>query len=416
MSSSGSPINYKDTFFEYPDVIKIHGQPTPETLIQLKKELKANAASVPSNLSDGLNGHLGTVLNPPSYALVSNVPFVAPVHPGTLVIPPGTTGPMATVMKEAHRERLRVFREVQGVDRALKQQITKAVSPKYLTAIRNRVSNSLQGNVYQILDHLFNTYGKVTVAMLENKEATLRTTSYNPSDPVDDVFDLVDDFVEYADMARQPQSQAQTVAKAYSILRKTGRFEISLLQWNKKPSIDQNWINFKTHFRQAQQDLNNIQGPTIQASDFNANLVQSVVEGVQQALLPEDDQMPEILEQVVNSVAKTSSTNEQLLNHVDKLQEMVTNLQAQINQTQPFQPIYQSPYQPFGRGFGGGRGRGRGRGGYYSNPRRHDRYCWTHGACAHDSATCNHKKSGHKNDATFTNKMGGSTVNCNPAA
>ena len=297
----------------------------------------------------------------------------------------------------------------------IKQQITKAVDPKYLTAIRNRVSKSLQGNVYQILDHLFNTYGKVTVAMLENKEATLRTMSYNPSDPVDDVFDLVDDFVEYADMARQPQSQAQTVAKAYSILRKTGRFEIALLQWNKKPSIDQNWINFKTHFRQAQQDLINIQGPTLQASDLNANLVQSVVEGVQQALLPEDDRMPDILEQVVNSVAKTSSTNEHLLNHVDKLQEMVTTctLQAQINQTQPFQPAYHSPYQPFGRGFGGGRGRGRGRGGYYSNPRRHDRYCWTHGACAHDSATCNHKKSGHKNDATFTNKMGGSTVNCN---
>jgi hypothetical protein len=89
MSSSGSPTNYKDTFFEYPDGIKIHGQPSLETLIQLKKELKANAASVPSNLSDGLNRHLGTVLNPPSYALVSDVPFVPPVHPGPLVIPPG---------------------------------------------------------------------------------------------------------------------------------------------------------------------------------------------------------------------------------------------------------------------------------------------------------------------------------------
>jgi hypothetical protein len=123
---------------------------------------------------------------------------------------------------------------------------------------------------------------------------------------------LVDDFDEYGYIVRHPQSQAQTVAKAYINLRETDRFMIALLQWNKKSSNYQNWINFKTHFRQGQRDLNNIQGPTLQASDLNAYLVQSVVEGVQQALLPIDDQMPDIFEQVVNSVAKTSSTNEQL--------------------------------------------------------------------------------------------------------
>ena len=133
---------------------------------------------------------------------------------------------------------------------------------------------------------------------------------------------------------------------------------------------------------------------------------------MQQALLPEDDNMPQILEHVVNSVAQTSNKNDQLLEHINKLQSMVMTLQNQILHPEPLQPLYQQ----FGREFGGGRGRGRGRGGIYSNPRRHDKYCWTHGACAHESAACNHKKPGHKNDATFTNKMGGSTVNCNQTA
>ena len=369
-------------------------------------------------ISDGLNGHLGLVLNPTTYALISNQAFVSPAHRGTIIIPPGTTGPMATVLKEAHHERLRVFREVQevqevqGVNRALKQQITAAVESKYLAAIRNRVTNTLTGNVYQILDHLSTTYGKVTVAMLEDKDTKLRSTPYNPSDPIDDVFDTVDDFVEYADMARQPQTQAQTVAKAYSVLQKTGRFELALLEWNKKPFIEQTWINFKSHFRQAQQDLDSIKGPTINNSELNANLVQSVVEDVQQALLPEDDDMPQILEHVVNSVAQTSNKNDQLLEHINKLQSMVMTLQNQILHPEPLQPVSQH----FGRGFGGGRGRGRGRFSFYSNPRHHDKYCWTHGACAHTSDACNRKKTGHKNDATFTNKMGGSTVKCNQTA
>ena len=196
-------------------------------------------------ISDGLNGHLGLVLNPTTYALISNQAFVSPTHPGTLIIPPGTIGPMATVLQESHHERLRVFREVQGVDRALKQQITAAVESKYLAAIRNRVRNTLTGIVYQILGHLSTTYGKVTVAMLEEKETKLPSTPYNPSD-------TVDDFVDYADMARQPQTKSQPVAKACSVLQKTGRFELALLEWNKKPFIEQTWMNFKSHFLQAQ--------------------------------------------------------------------------------------------------------------------------------------------------------------------
>ena len=40
------------------------------------------------------------------------------------------------------------------------------------------------------------------------------------------------------------------------------------------------------------------------------------------------------------------------------------------------------------------------------------KYCWSHGACSHTSATCNNKKDGHKNDATFEDKKGGSTYYC----
>ena len=47
---SNTNIDYKTTNFEYPTLTKISGQPNYELLKTIKDELKANTASVPSNL------------------------------------------------------------------------------------------------------------------------------------------------------------------------------------------------------------------------------------------------------------------------------------------------------------------------------------------------------------------------------
>ena len=44
-------------------------------------------------------------------------------------------------------------------------------------------------------------------------------------------------------------------------------------------------------------------------------------------------------------------------------------------------------------------------------------YCWTHGITSnlqHTSATCTRPKQGHKKEATYENKMGGSEEVCKP--
>ena len=40
------------------------------------------------------------------------------------------------------------------------------------------------------------------------------------------------------------------------------------------------------------------------------------------------------------------------------------------------------------------------------------RYCWSCGCCAHWGRNCPNKKNGHKNQATFKNRMNGSNKNC----
>ena len=40
------------------------------------------------------------------------------------------------------------------------------------------------------------------------------------------------------------------------------------------------------------------------------------------------------------------------------------------------------------------------------------RYCWLCGCCTHWSKNCAQKKSGHKDEASFKTRMGGSNENC----
>ena len=65
-----------------------------------------------------------------------------------------------------------------------------------------------------------------------------------------------------------------------------------------------------------------------------------------------------------------------------------------------------------GRNGGGGNGDGNTNRKTADNPqftrRKTDKYCWTHGGCAHNSADCTAKAPGHRDTATFSNKIGGS--------
>jgi hypothetical protein len=290
---------------------------------------------------------------------------------------------MIAAMREAHNEQLRIFREVEGVEKALLQQIVKAVDAPYLAALRDRASNSLRGPVYQVIDHLQTVYGRVSPQMLENREQELRTMLYNAKFPIDIVFNAVEDFVDFAVLGQQPVTQRQTIAKAYVIINKTSRFKQAITEWNRKPDLQKTWINFKAHFRQAHQEFRETTDVTLEESELhrnNANLVQQVVDGLQGALTPVDNTPNEsvaLMQQMANAAAQSNETQQQLTAQIAQMQQAMTLLQSQVQQQPYQQPAYQQqpylppPYNPPFHQRGGGRSypgnqsrgaRGRGRG------------------------------------------------------
>jgi hypothetical protein len=82
------------------------------------------------------------------------------------------------------------------------QQIVKAVEAPYLAALRDRIGNSLRGTINQIIEHLQTVYGRVLPQMLEDCKQELRTMTYNARYPIDMVFNAVEDFVDFADLAQ----------------------------------------------------------------------------------------------------------------------------------------------------------------------------------------------------------------------
>ena len=63
-------------------VTKITGEPNYESLKNLKDELKANAASIPTTLGGGTHGYLGLILSPAAYATIATTQFIEPIYPG----------------------------------------------------------------------------------------------------------------------------------------------------------------------------------------------------------------------------------------------------------------------------------------------------------------------------------------------
>jgi len=283
MTSSTSTIDYRNTIFQYPTLTKIHGEPTAEALLKLIKELKANAHSVYSDLGGGRHRHLFLVLTPEQFNNISSTPFVRPEHPGPLNLPDHATQALIRELKDIRNEKLRLFKEVNAVEATLIQQINTSIDGDFLQAIRNRISNTLEGPISNIIQHLLTNYGKITAQMLANKEDELRQLTYDPNLPMDFLFSKIDDLSEFASQAGAPYTDIQSMQKAYLLIQRTACFNQHITEWNRLPLEQRNtWFFFKQFFRRAHQEYREVTNLTLRdfGGNQNAYLVQEIVNAV----------------------------------------------------------------------------------------------------------------------------------------
>lgn len=440
MVSAFNSIDYKETHFEKSELTPIRGEPTYHTLERLLKELKANARNVHSNLGGGAHGHLGLVISPASYAHISAVPFTRPAFPGTTaVIPGGATQHMTRTIRLQFDEDLRVYHEVQNVDKALKQQIVQALEPRFLDAVRDRTSDTITLPVYQVMEHLFNTYGEITPETFQEKEQAIKATVFDPNtDSIDTLYKEIDDLVDLSGHAGVPMTTAQSVTIAYVILWRCAVLKDYLKTWNAKPAPDKTWANFKTHFRDGIKEYKSLRGPTVQDSMFHsqhhANLLQHLRDDVKSVISQEiakhtanlstnnppsfstqynpsyfesnatNAEFEDQMQHMANSISEYQQLVPQLITQVKQLQQTVKELTASgppTNITSDTSTITSNTTSPTSPRF--------------SFTRPFHMYCHTHGLCAHSGKKCRDPGASHKKEATFFHRMNGSDRNCDKA-
>jgi hypothetical protein len=224
----------------------------------LNLQLNANAASVQSNLGDGLVGLLYLTITPAEYNALSATEFIPPENPGaTPTIPyAATVSQLATLLRE-HKAATNLFKEYIATDKALKQQVIAAVDTMYLKTLRNRITGFATATTLELLTHLYTAYDRLTPADLQGNDTRLGQP-YDPNQPIEALFDQIEEAISLAAAAQAPYNAAQIVSIAYTLVFTTGMFPEACREWCRNPA-DHTWANFKAFFAGAHQGLRDSQ-------------------------------------------------------------------------------------------------------------------------------------------------------------
>jgi hypothetical protein len=371
--------------FEHPILDQIVGQPTYESLSQLLKTINANAASVPCPLGNGQLGWLAIVLSAAMYANLSADPFIIPNDPGTGPnIEPFATAQAIAIATSIFKEEKRLWTEYITIDRALKQQILKAVEDKYTTSLRHHMTGYANVRIRSIIDHLLRTYGRILPSELVENDQRF-CTAYNPNEPIELLYEQLEQAMALADAAGQPYSEAQILNNAYKLIVDTRDYRDPCREWRKVPDHNKTWASFKIFFAEAARDLREEQGIS-GPGGYHAN---NAFEDTQRSTAEAIANLATATASDREAHADMISTNRMLLEQIIIKDRQIATLTQQLAtcQTNP--------------------------GRRASNKKRYNNlnYCWSHGydiTRDHRSDNCTRMETGHKKEATRTNNMGGS--------
>ena len=457
MASPYNLPNYRDRYFEHKTLTKIHGQPDIDSILHLFRQVKRNVQKIKTTLGGGQWGYLAIVIATAIYnAIPGTTPFNRPTDPGTFSPAPPDTGvttraqgdadiaaltpAQIATQKIAHDERLRQFNECQAIESLVRDQISETIEPDFLEALRDPATDMITSNIPTIFDELMNLYGQLTPLELDERETTVKAMVFNPSTTVNVVFNAIQRFQDLCTLLKCPKQDNQLVAIAYIIFSRSGFFQDSLKTWNAKSVADRTYANMKVFMNDEYNALKRVGGLTVGDSALSAQTTIQELKDFQASLTK---QLKDELTENVRSTMQAFSMqhNEENIdpntfrppspmydhnylygspqqpptqqNHMfattqipspmQHLQNDMELIKAQLQRlTQPNNPNRSSSQTSESQNMD-------------INPktgRPYQRYCWSCGCCTHWGRNCPKKKKGHRDEATFRNRMGGSDVNC----
>jgi hypothetical protein len=122
-------------------------------------------------------------------------------------------------MSGAHSTSNSRFEICQATEKALVAQIVEAVDPIYIRALLNRATGQYSSSIRAVVTHLFTTHGKIMPQQVKAKEQEAYGMHYIILQPVDTVFNNINDLSDLEEHANSPMSAQQQIDLAMSYLR-----------------------------------------------------------------------------------------------------------------------------------------------------------------------------------------------------
>ena len=129
---------------------------------------------------------------------------------------------------------------------------------------------------------------------------------YDPDQPIDIIFNSIDDLVEYERLAEAELTQNQTISLALVILNRQLIFKDDILAWKRTNQAYKTWKNFKHDFREAHLELRETGGTIDELGFHNAN---SIVEQMMAHLQIDKDELTATSTKHATKLASSNHAN-----------------------------------------------------------------------------------------------------------
>jgi hypothetical protein len=310
---------------------KVTGEPTFEDLKIIRRLLNTKAMSVASYEGGGRHGHLGIIMTNEEYFAIAVNLFPVPVSPGPSA--PVVAGMTAAVIAETtrlYREATQVYRTSNNVDQAIKKLLIEAFDDAYLSALSSETVGYANCTSLQILTHLLTFYAMLAPTELTQNYERLNTP-YDPNQPIETLFQQIQDARGLAVAGGQPYGAAMIVNVAYTLIFNTGLFPDACRAWQLRAIAAKTWALLKIDFATAHREFR-LNNQTAQQSGFHsANMM---IEQVR------DDSMHETAEAIAQQATATASdrgtvatlttTNAKLANQLEAAHALIAQLKSEI--------------------------------------------------------------------------------------
>jgi hypothetical protein len=207
--------------FPHSSLPKVTGEPTFEDLKVIRRLLNTNAMSVVSYKGGGRHRHFGIIMTNEEYFAVAVDVFPVPNNPGPSAAV--VTGMTAAVIKETtrlHKEATQLYRTYHIVDQAIKKLIIDTFDDAYLNALSDKIVGYVNCTSLQLLTHLLTYYDMIAPTELTQNYERLNAP-YDPNQPIETLFQQVQDARAFAVASGQPYGTAMIVNVAYTLVFNT---------------------------------------------------------------------------------------------------------------------------------------------------------------------------------------------------